>query len=71
MRLRENLGDTCRAQVLSGGRQRIRTAAEGRAPMCKLHDFYYHFTPASSKCSVTVTSVVGHVHSLDFDGRCL
>ena len=36
--------------------------------MCKLHDFLYHFPPANCKCSVTVTSVLGHIHSLDFDG---
>lgn len=55
------------AQTLSGGRQRIRMNLNGHAPMCKLHDFYHHFSPANSKCSVTVTSVLGHVHALDFD----
>ena len=54
------------AQALSGGRQRIRTSAH--ACMCKLYDFYYYFPPANSKCSVTVTSVLGHVHTLDFEG---
>ena len=56
------------AQILSGGRQRTRTNAQGHAPMCKLYDFFYHFSPAKGKCSVTVTSVLGHVHTIDFDG---
>ena len=57
------------AQVMSGGKQRIRTHPDGLAPMCRLHDFYYYFPPANCKCSVTVTSVLGHMHSLDFDGN--
>ncbi|KAK3284561.1 hypothetical protein CYMTET_7800 [Cymbomonas tetramitiformis] len=55
------------AEALSGGRKRTRSNAEGHAPMCRLHDFFFHFPPAKGKCSVTVTSVIGHLHSMDFN----
>lgn len=55
------------AEVMSGGRKRTRTPAYGAAPMCRLHDFYAYFPPARQRCSVTVTSVIGHMQSLDFD----
>ena len=35
-----------------------------RSPM---HSFFYHFPPAGGKCSVTATSVIGHLLSTDFD----
>jgi len=37
--------------------------------MCRLHDFHCFFPPARGVCSVTVTSVLGHCHSLDFAGK--
>jgi hypothetical protein len=55
------------ADVMSGGKKRTRTPAYGAAPMCRLHDFYAYFPPARQRCSVTVTSVIGHMQSLDFD----
>jgi DNA topoisomerase IA len=56
------------ALALSGGKQRIRCNTQGLAPMCRLHDFHCFFPPARGVCSVTVTSVLGHCHSLDFAG---
>ena len=50
------------AEFMSGGRKRERFSFDGKAPMCKLHDFYTYFPPAKKKCSVTVTSVIGHMY---------
>ena len=54
------------AAALSAGKQRISSNAEGLAPMCRLHEFHCYFPPAQSLCAITVTSVIGHCHSLDF-----
>ena len=51
------------ADALFGGRKRVR----GQPPL-RIHDFYAFFKPASRRCSISVTSVVGHVFGLDFDG---
>ena len=51
------------ADALSGGRKRVR----GQPPL-RIHDFYAFFKPAGRRCSISVTSVVGHVFGLDFDG---
>ena len=47
------------ADALSGGRKRVR----GQPPL-RIHDFYAFFKPAGRRCSISVTSVVGHVFGL-------
>ena len=36
-------------------------------PPLRIHDFYAFFKPAGRRCSISVTSVVGHVFGLDFE----
>ena len=50
------------ADVLSQGRKRSR----GMRPLL-VHDCFAYFAPARRRCSITVTSVVGHVYGLDFE----
>ena len=51
------------ADALSHGKKRTR----GLRPLV-VHDLYFYYPPARAKCSISVTSVVGHIFSLDFDG---
>ena len=51
------------ADVLSGGRH----GTYGMKPM-QTHVLHHYYAPAKCKCSIAVTSVVGHIHTLDFDG---
>ena len=55
------------AHHLSNGRMRTASNADGLAPMCKLHHFHHYFPPAKGMLPVVVTSVTGHLFSLDFD----
>eukprot|EP00960_Hanusia_phi_P065788 766210-Hanusia_phi.AAC.6 len=55
------------ANILSNGKKRSRSNPAGYAPMCRSHEFFYHFHPAKTKSHVTFTSVIGHVEALDFD----
>ena len=59
------------AASMSYGKERTRSPSDHMAPMCKLHDFYAIFPPVcrKRKCSITVTSVLGHICSTDFDSR--
>jgi len=45
----------------------MRTRSCGKTGRLRAHDFYTYYPPLHGKCSVTVTSVVGHVFGLDFD----
>ena len=51
------------AELLSGGRYGTR----GARPL-ETHYFFTYFAPARCRCSIAVTSVIGHVFGLDFDG---
>ena len=51
------------AELLSGGRY----GSRGARPL-ETHYFFTYFAPARCRCSIAVTSVVGHVFGLDFDG---
>lgn len=55
------------ADLMSGGRCRVRQPPDGLAPMCRYHEFFTHFKPAGGKCSIRATSVIGHMASLDFN----
>ncbi|EKX47433.1 hypothetical protein GUITHDRAFT_50898, partial [Guillardia theta CCMP2712] len=55
------------ATILSNGRKRSRSNPAGHAPMCRIHDFFYHFQPARRKSLISFTSVIGHVEAMEFD----
>jgi hypothetical protein len=50
------------ASALSRGNHRTR----GLRPLVT-HDTFAYFGPAKRRCAVRVTSVLGHIHGLDFD----
>ena len=50
------------AEALSGGKHCTR----GSGGPLQTHLLYSYFAPARRRCSIAVTSVVGHVFSLDF-----
>ena len=52
------------AEALSGGKHCTR----GKGGPLQTHMLYAYFAPAKKRCSVAVTSVVGHVFGLDFLG---
>eukprot|EP01062_Namystynia_karyoxenos_P028313 TRINITY_DN21465_c0_g1_i1.p1 TRINITY_DN21465_c0_g1~~TRINITY_DN21465_c0_g1_i1.p1 ORF type:complete len:1104 (+),score=280.97 TRINITY_DN21465_c0_g1_i1:101-3412(+) len=54
------------AEQLSGGRKRMR---RGLGRGLQTHEFFAWFGPAGARCSVRVTSVVGHLFGLDFEDR--
>ena len=52
------------AEALSGGKHCTR--GSGAHGPLQTHLLYSYFAPARRRCSIAVTSVVGHVFSLDF-----
>ena len=57
------------AQGLSNsGAMRTRHNPNGHAPMCKWHEIITFFPPTNSVASICITSVLGHLQSLDFVG---
>ena len=51
------------AEALSGGKHCSRGARPLQTHLC-----FAYFAPARKRCSVAVTSVVGHIYGLDFAG---
>ena len=51
------------AEVLSGGKY----GSRGARPL-ETHYLFAYFAPARRRCSIALTSVVGHIFGLDFDG---